>query len=273
MLLSSSFYPTGGHPDWLHPLERCSSTNTWAIDHAAQLQHGDVIFTRQQTAGRGQQGRVWYAPAGVLTASFVMDRLPLNRLSGFSLAAGIAVIRAVEEVLPSLQNVLQIKWPNDVLINHRKLAGILCEATTRSHAAHSRVIVGVGLNRAVDFAQAGLDQATIGNAISLHEVAPPPDELPLLERLRYHLLQVSEQLSGGNIRTNNTGNTSNRTKAGFTEFLPELRQRDALLGRMITLQQANTNLSGQAAGIDAEGRLILQLADRQAQVTSGHVLW
>jgi BirA family biotin operon repressor/biotin-[acetyl-CoA-carboxylase] ligase len=237
------------------------------MKHAAELQHGDVIFTHRQTAGRGQQGRVWYAPAGVMTASFVMDRLPLVGLPGLSLAAGIAVIRAVEELLPNLQNVLQIKWPNDVLIQQHKLAGVLCETTSRSSAARTRVVVGVGLNRAVDFAQVGLDQATVGNAISLHEVAPPPDELLLLERLRYHLLQVSEKFINAEIDRNSKAETH------LTEFLPELRQRDALLGHTITLQQADTSFSGQAMGIDAEGRLILQLPDRRVHVSSGHVLW
>lgn len=262
MSLSSSCYPLGGHPIWLHSLESCSSTNTWAIDHAAELQHGDVIFTQQQTAGRGQHGRIWYAPPGVLTASFVIDHLPLAGLPGLSLAAGIAVVRAVEELVPSLQNVLQIKWPNDVLIDHRKLAGILCETTSRSSAAQTRVVIGIGLNRAVDFAQAGLDRAAICNAISLHEVAPPPDELTLLERLRFHLLQASEKFM-----------SNNDTQAALTQFLPELHQRDALFGRAITLQQAHSSLSGQAAGIDAEGRLVLQLADREMRVMSGHVLW
>lgn len=262
MSLSSSRYPLGGHPSWLHQLKSCSSTNTWAIDHAAELQHGDVVFTHQQTAGRGQQGRIWYAPSGVLTASFVIDHLPLVGLPGLSLAAGIAVVRAIEELVPSLQNVLQIKWPNDVLIHQRKLAGILCETTARNSAAQTRVIVGVGLNRAVDFEQAGLDRTKIGSPISLHEVAAPPDELTLLERLQYHLLQVSKKFID-----------EHSPQFGLTAFLSELRQRDALLGRTITLQQAHTSLFGQAVGIDAQGRLVLQLADRQIQVMSGHVLW
>lgn len=253
--------PHNACPEWLHIVERCSSTNTWAIEHAAELQHGDGVFTRQQTAGRGQQGRTWYAPPGVLTASFVLDALPIVRLPGLSLAAGLAVIHAIEEVLPQLE--LRLKWPNDVLIERRKLAGILCEAVSRPSSKQTRVMVGVGLNRAVDFVQAGLDRAAIGNAVSLHEVAQPPDELTLLERLRHHLLRVSDKFAS---------NTPVNGGADLTD-LPELRKRDALLGQFITLQRTGDSISGQAAGIDAEGRLLVQLPDRVVPVTSGHVLW
>ena len=61
------------NPPWLHWLAQTPSTNSWALAHAAELQHGDVVFTPQQTAGRGQGDRVWYSPPGVLTASFVLD--------------------------------------------------------------------------------------------------------------------------------------------------------------------------------------------------------
>ena len=249
-------------PGWLHWLDSCPSTNTWAIAHATQLQHGDVVFTRLQTAGRGQQGRTWYAPLGVLTASFVCDRLPVAQLPNLSLAAGLAVIYAVEDLLPECQDLLRLKWPNDVLINERKLAGILCEATSGNATGNSRAIVGIGLNRCVDFAEAGLDV----NAVSLHEISSiVPDEFSLLERLRHYLLEASGILAMSDISAENSG---------LAKLLPELRRRDMLRDRTITLELPDTTISGQAVGIDGYGRLLIRLSgDRLQAFNSGRVRW
>jgi BirA family transcriptional regulator, biotin operon repressor / biotin---[acetyl-CoA-carboxylase] ligase len=263
-------------PNWLHWVEQCASTNTWAIAHAADLGHGDVVFTRHQTAGKGQQGRIWHSPPGVLTASFVLDRLPTAQLPGLSLAAGLAVIYAIEDLLaidpPTEQSrqpferedLLRLKWSNDVLLDRRKVAGILCEATSSLSAGTARVVVGIGLNRCVDFAEAGLTADAIGEAASLHQVFPTvPDEFALLERLRYYLLQVANLFS-----------RAAPERPGLALLLPELRRRDALIDRFIRIELPGESVSGQAAGIDDSGRLLLRLPDQQIRTfTSGHVLW
>jgi BirA family transcriptional regulator, biotin operon repressor / biotin---[acetyl-CoA-carboxylase] ligase len=128
-------------PAWLHWLDQTPSTNSWSIEHLSQLQHGDVVFTPQQTAGRGQFDRIWHSPPGVLTASFILDGLDPSQQSGLSLAVGLAVIYAIEDLAISCQNCLQLKWPNDIWYDQRKLAGILCEVSK------DRLIVGIGCNR------------------------------------------------------------------------------------------------------------------------------
>lgn len=252
-------------PSWLHWLETCPSTNTWAIAHLAKLQHGDVVFTPQQTAGRGQQGRIWHSPEGVLTASFLLENIPVAQLPVVSLGAGLAVIYAVEDLLPDLQGVLQLKWSNDVLINDRKLAGILCEASAQG--SRSRVVVGIGLNRQVEFEQAGLDDRAIGHAISLHHVSPRvPDTRLLLERLRHYLLQTAGLLQS----------TSNDplVSSGLNAILPALRSRDALLGQNITVVFNGEHIVGEALGISDRGHLLLQLPDGEVRsFVSGHILW
>jgi BirA family biotin operon repressor/biotin-[acetyl-CoA-carboxylase] ligase len=236
---------SGGN--WLHELDTCSSTNSWALEHAATLKHGEVVFTRQQTAGRGQHGRVWYAPAGGLTASFVLTDLPVAQLPGLSLIAGLAVIYAIEDLLPELQGQLRLKWPNDVLIHERKLAGILPEATTSGD--HARAVIGVGLNRAVDFAQSGLTANQVGNPISLHQIVnQAPSERACLTQIRFYLMQMRDLLSSAD--------------ATIARFLPALQQRDLLQHRRVTLTLNGTQISGQAAGIDASGRLLLYLEDQ-----------
>ncbi|MGL5058986.1 MAG: biotin--[acetyl-CoA-carboxylase] ligase, partial [Microcoleus sp.] len=110
-------------PQWLHWLDSCPSTNTWAIDRASQLDRGSAVFTRNQTGGRGQYGRIWHSPPGVFTASFILDLPNSNLLSGLSLAVGLAVIYAIEDLVPDCRDKLQLKWPNDISIDRQKLAG------------------------------------------------------------------------------------------------------------------------------------------------------
>lgn len=238
---------------WLHYLETCPSTNTWAITNLIKLNHGDVVFTQQQTAGRGQHGRTWHSSIGVLTTSIILDHIPTSQLPTFSLTAGLAVIYAVEDLLPNLQVKLQLKWPNDVLFNKQKLAGILCEATT--NGVLSRVVVGIGLNVNVNFDKPGL------NAISLHRISPTiPDDLQLLERLRHYLLETASLLR--------------RENKGLSALLPVLRTRDALIDQPITVDLGKEKISGLAAGISDRGHLLLKLPNGETRsLVSGHILF
>jgi BirA family transcriptional regulator, biotin operon repressor / biotin---[acetyl-CoA-carboxylase] ligase len=237
------------HPEWLHWLEQCPSTNSWAAE--AIVPHGDVVFTRQQTAGRGQHGRTWQSPPGVLTASFILEAIPVEQLAGISLVAGLAAIDAVEELVPSLRGELRLKWTNDVFLRGRKLAGILCESAMKSADRSARVVVGIGLNRCVEFEQ------DVTGRVSLHQVAAAPDELLLLERLRHHLLISAEMLQA----------------QGMQARLSELRQRDFLLGQVITIETAIESVTGEAVGIGDRGELLLRLADgTERAFVSGHIV-
>jgi BirA family transcriptional regulator, biotin operon repressor / biotin---[acetyl-CoA-carboxylase] ligase len=248
-------------PLWLHWLDQCPSTNTWASEQAAKLNHGDVVFTQRQTAGRGQHGRTWFSAAGVLTTSIVLDHFHPSQLSAISLVAGLAVINAVEALMPAQRDSLRLKWMNDIYAQDRKLAGILCQTTLSHNSTQARVIVGIGLNHQVNFEQAGLTSAQIGQAISLHQLsAPVPEELLLLECLRDYLMQVANVLS--------------KTTAGELDvFLPELRDRDLLLNRSIQFSTADETFSGQAVGIDTIGRLLIQLPNGEVKAfSSGRVI-
>lgn len=251
------------NPGWLHWLKSCSSTNTWALAHLPKLQHGDVVFTQHQTAGRGQGGRVWYSPTGVLTASFILEQLPSAQLPGLPLAVGLAVIYTIEDLLPEQLGKLGLKWPNDVFFRERKLAGILCEATAGGNANHSSVVIGIGLNRCIDFAAMGLTQEQVGDAISLHQLSERvPDELELLERLRHYLLQV------GDLLTN-----PNPLFPGLTAVLPALRDRNILRNRWITIEQRDQCIAGQVIDIDPLGRLLLQVSEQSIQaIVSGRII-
>ena len=117
-------------------VERCESTQTLLPEDAAE---GVVAATDEQTAGRGRLGREWVAlPATSVLVSIVLrPSVPPPNLPELSLVAGRACAAAIEEVAGVRA---EVKWPNDVLVNGRKVAGILAEARER------RVVLGVGIN-------------------------------------------------------------------------------------------------------------------------------
>ncbi len=231
-------------PAWLHWLPECESTNTWAIANAAKLKPGDWVWARRQTAGRGQQGRRWYAPPGVLTATLVLADLPL---AGGSVAFGCAVLVALRQLMPDLA--VTLKWPNDLVVGSRKLAGILCERVGNC------TVAGLGLNYQADFG--AYSRAQIGQPISLHTCVPDspksllPEPLALLSLIRAQVQQ------------------------GLVCAVP--RDRDALWGRTLTIR-VNTAagvrvIGGIGAGIDAQGRLIVEdEAGTYHRLSSGRIL-
>jgi BirA family biotin operon repressor/biotin-[acetyl-CoA-carboxylase] ligase len=193
----------------------------------------------------------------------VFDGLSLRHLSGLSLAVGLAVIRAIETLLPKLQDNLQLKWSNDIWIDQRKVAGILCETVSQPTAQTTQVIVGIGLNHSADFAKAGLAEQAI-HAISLHQLSPSMlDEMALLEQLRHQLMQTIDLFIPAKTALENLG---------LTTLLSELRCRDALFNQPVSIEIGTELLLGEAIGIDSQGRLQVKFHDRSPlALTSGRV--
>lgn len=121
------------------------STMDLAHSRAAEgAPHGTAVAARVQTAGRGRRGRTWHSPAGGLWMSVVCRPSDPGGVEHLSLRVGLAVAQTLERLFPDLPR-LTVKWPNDVLLGGRKLAGILCEARWEG-ATPAWVIAAVGLN-------------------------------------------------------------------------------------------------------------------------------
>ena len=197
-------------------LRQTDSTNLRARELAAAgAPHGTLVTASRQTAGRGRQGRSWVAPPGrALLLSLIVR--PPGRL--LSLAAGVAVA----EVAGSGA---QIKWPNDVLLDGRKVAGILAEGRPQDGWA----VLGIGLNVAV--ALEDLPPELHGSAGTLGRA--PAEIEPTLREL---LAALDRWLA-----------------ASDQAVLREVRRRDALRGRPVRWSGG----SGTAAGISDDGRLLV----------------
>ena len=167
-------------------LSTVDSTNNYAAEQLglSELQHGAVILAHEQTEGRGQRGRTWSSSSGLdLTFSIVLQPQNLRATDHFRLGkvAALAIHQVVEEALKVTQGVgggeVRIKWPNDILVDHRKIAGILIQNDVVGGLVQS-AIVGIGLN--VNSSE--LNHEHHATSVRL-EVGRPQDRMALLERL------------------------------------------------------------------------------------------
>ena len=211
-------------------LRRVDSTNLRARELAlAGAPHGTTVTAAEQTAGRGRQGRTWTAPAGRALLVSVLLRDPPKLLP---LVAAVAVAETVGAEA-------QIKWPNDVLLGGRKVAGILVEGRPQEGWA----VAGIGLN--VALRDEDLPQELRGRATGMG--LEPRDVEPVLARLLTRL----------DARVRDDGGA----------LLEAWRARDALLGREISWSAG----SGVAEGVDEGGRLLVRTGDGVIALDAGEV--
>jgi BirA family biotin operon repressor/biotin-[acetyl-CoA-carboxylase] ligase len=225
-------------------LARTESTNTVARELAAAgAPHGTVVTATEQTAGRGRQGRSWTAPPGKgLFYSAILRPLDPRRHATLPLAVPLAVCEAAEALRPGIE--CRVKWPNDVHLDGRKLAGILIEARPRDGWA----VIGVGLNLSIagdEFPPELRDTATSLFSTPSHP-ASSGSAVPYLgtAHIRNSATELSSRLGAW-------------VEAGPDEVLAAWRERDALRGREIAWEEG----SGVADGVDERGYLLVRTAD------------
>jgi BirA family biotin operon repressor/biotin-[acetyl-CoA-carboxylase] ligase len=211
-------------------LRSTDSTNERARELAGLgAPHGTLVTTSRQTAGRGRQGRSWVAPEGrALLCSLVLRDPP--RL--LPLAAGVAVADVVGS--PA-----RVKWPNDVLVDGRKVAGILVEGRPQEGWA----VVGIGLNVAVAPEQLPPELRQTAGTLALGPEAIEPTLNRLLEALQRW------------------------STASGEEVLDAFRARDALFDRQVRWAGGE----GRGAGIDGDGRLVVETAQGRVALDAGEV--
>ena len=213
-----------------------------------------LLVAEQQTAGRGRLGRTWLSDgpvrgndpspadgkarmAGSLTFSLSLPLAP-QEWSGLSLAVGVSVAR-------SLHPALQLKWPNDIWLRDRKLAGILIE--TASFGERRFAVIGIGINV--------LPRAAQGLSVPpacLQEVLPELDASAALLRIVPALVQALLLFEA----------------RGFGPFQAAFKTRDVLLGRAVVLSDGSTGI---AAGVDGTGALLVHTSAGMKAITSAEV--
>lgn len=209
---------------------------------AGGAEHGTTILAEQQTAGRGTRGRVWASNLGGLWLSVVGRPTRTDALEALSLRVGLALAAAIELACPALPPI-EIKWPNDLLVDGRKLAGILCEARWAGDRCQW-VVIGVGVN-----VHNPLPESLQLVASRLGEWAPKMTVAELAPTIATTIARAAR--SAGSL-----------TPAELAAFA----QRDALAGKRLI-----TPLPGTAEGITAEGALRIRLDSGPIRAVLGGV--
>ena len=232
-------------------LDIVGSTNDFVRERfAAGGSRGMVAFAEQQTAGRGRRGKSWHSPAGANIYCSVgwQCQGALASLSGLSLAVGAIL---AESVAAHLGIQLQLKWPNDLFYQERKLGGVLVELVGEQDGGHNAVI-GFGLNVSMGRDDNGMigrpwtDLATAsGSEVDRNRLAAT-----ILGRLVLGLTEINH--------------------SGMPKWLEAWRHRDMLLGRAVVVD-GTPPVSGIAAGIDDSGALLLHTETGHCTVAGGEV--
>ncbi|MFA9217385.1 MAG: biotin--[acetyl-CoA-carboxylase] ligase [Sphingomonadaceae bacterium] len=227
------------------------STNADLLARAASLDGPLLLIAERQTAGRGRAGRNWLStPGATLTFSLAWRfKGPLHQIAGLPLAVGVALA----ETIGSLGLPVQLKWPNDLLREGKKLAGILVE-TAAAPGTDGAIwaIIGVGLNLTMP------DQleAQIGRAVAAAPWLAQMDRQQLMASLLSRLAAVLAEFDD----------------TGFAPFVERWNALHAWHGQPVSIIDAGQTVQqGRAVGVDAIGRLQLDTAAGRVDVLSGDV--
>ncbi len=214
------------------------STNQYLQDRISQLSSGDACVAEYQQAGRGRRGRRWFSPFGsnlYLSMYWKLDQGPAAAM-GLSLVIGIVMAEVMQRL--GAEDV-RVKWPNDLYLKDRKLAGILVELTGKTgDAAH--LVIGAGINLrmrepAADVINQGwINLQEAGIDIDRNELT-----VTLLRELRSALRKFEQE--------------------GLSSFIPRWRHLDNFIDRPVKLLIGDKEIHGIERGIDQQGALLLEL--------------
>lgn len=235
-----------------------TSTNTIAkkklIEKIEKIPEGTIIITEKQSGGKGRSGKRWYSPQGGIWFSVILypDLIPSNILI-ITLMTAVAVAKTIHQLFPQIS--IQIKWPNDLLIEDRKVCGILTEATTNKKNA-KWVILGIGINANNDLSE--LPEDIRKDSISLKEVAGQliPRAL-LVSDLCVQLEKWYEKLK----------------RKDFISILKEWRLYSNIIGKEVKIDTGGKIITGEVIDLTRSGALILKIdKGKIKEIISGTVL-
>jgi BirA family biotin operon repressor/biotin-[acetyl-CoA-carboxylase] ligase len=240
----------------LYVLPQTASTNDDAKALAQRgAPEGTVVLAEQQTRGRGRHGRAFASPAGVgiYLSLLLHPRLPPTRLPPLTLMVAVAAAEALTEVGA---HTVALKWPNDVEVDGKKVAGILTEATLTPEG-HLAVVIGIGIN--VNTTPEQFPPALRPHVTSLAlALGAPVSRAPLVARLLGHLERLYEVL----------------LHTGLTPILERWQYYGRIAGRPVRFTVGTAVQTGTVVGLDDDGALLVQGGHGPVQrVIAGEVVF
>jgi len=223
-----------------------------ALHRTEEIDEGTIIIAEKQSAGKGRLGRKWFSPTGGIWLSIILyPQLPPSYIPRITLMTAVAVVKAIK-VYTQIES--QIKWPNDILINEKKVCGILTEMSAELDIINW-VVVGIGINVNIDRREFPEDIQE--NTISLKEVS---GKEVLRVKLAQTFLQEFEKYY------------DKLKRKEFFSILREWKLYSHTLGRKIRVDMGERIITGEAMDINEEGALVLKKEDgERVEIISGTV--
>lgn len=220
--------------------EETESTNIIAREIAGSVGEGTVVIAESQTGGRGRMGRKWISPEGGIWLSIIIKpKIQPLYASRITLLAGVSVAKTIR----GYGLAAKIKWPNDVLINGKKVCGILTEIEAEIDLIDF-CVVGIGIDANVDTESFPEEFRETSTSLK-KELGSEIDRVEFVQRLlgEFESLYLKFQ------------------KDGFSPILEEWRNMSATIGEWVKITTQARTIYGEAIGVDSEGALVLETGD------------
>ena len=238
-------------PSWrVRVMDEVTSTNDVVRDLGlAGEPHGAVVFAEHQTSGRGRRENRWLAPKGrdLMFSVLLRPEAPAHFWPRITTLAALAICKGIEHELPLTPT---IKWPNDVYVADRKIAGLLAESLASPSGTF--IVLGIGIN--VNTTEFPEDIRASATSLSL-ELEPEMSAMINRNSLASAILaSLDDELR--------------RIDAGFVSAMDEVRPRSWLLGKTIRATADGTEVYGRATDLNHEGHLVIALPDGSSRALS-----
>ncbi len=234
-------------PDILN-LAEVTSTNDFLLSQSQQTQHNSICLAKHQSHCRGSRGHVWVNNSDDVCFSVLWKTtISSEKLAGISLVCALAVLEALRQ--SGITNKLNVKWPNDIFYDNKKLAGILIESTKSGDL--TAVVIGIGINNHDDKKKTKLKNSYA----CLEEIVPTLNKNQLVARIINQLENYITQYSNDGLQ-------------GFTQLW---EQHDLYSKKEILVKTNKKELIGENNGINEDGHLVLNVGGDIININSGKI--
>ena len=230
------------------------STQNFAMEIASNdKENGTVIISKKQTVGRGRMKRKWKSPTGGIWMSIIIHpKFDVSYTTLVPIATSLALCMAIEKILKIKP---ELKWPNDVTLKGKKVAGVLVDTSIISNEIEN-VVLGIGINFKIKPHELA---STIKKTPNFYGVATlvkkNENALPLVQQFFYELENIFQLINSGHIK---------KIKNGWTK-------RSSTIGRSVSIITNEGNLNGKAVKIDSDGALIISKGKKIERILVGDI--
>jgi BirA family biotin operon repressor/biotin-[acetyl-CoA-carboxylase] ligase len=239
-----------GQKLYYYPVTGSTNDEAFRLGVAGALE-GTIVIADSQTKGKGRLQRVWHSPAGtnIYTSIILRPQFQVARAPQISIAAGVAVAEVLEKYCPGK---IQLKWPNDVLLNGKKICGILAQVKTNIRGIDF-IVLGIGINVNFNYNQFPEDIQNLATSLSV-ETGREISRLELIISLYENLAKWYKKLIAD----------------GFSAVKEKWLSLTPMIGCNVQVIFRDDVLKGKALGIDEQGSLLLLTAeDRKIKISAG----